>query len=76
MSRFYANIQGNRGQATRQGTKNSGIRGHVRGWNVGISVVGQVNENGDDIFTVFLTSGSNGSKPEKLIGGFMEKDLK
>lgn len=38
MSHFYGSMQGNRGAATRQGSKNSGIEAHVRGWNVGVSV--------------------------------------
>ncbi len=38
MSRFYADIQGNRGRATRCGSKGSGISGHIRGWNTGCRV--------------------------------------
>ena len=34
MAQFYASIQGNRGEATRMGTKASGIEGHIRGWNI------------------------------------------
>lgn len=30
MSRFYGSIQGNRGEATRQGSKDSGIEGIKR----------------------------------------------
>jgi len=36
VSRFYGSIQGERGEATRQG--HHGIRGHLRGWNVGVAV--------------------------------------
>ena len=39
MSRFYANIQGNRGEATRQGTTNSGLYGHISGWDVTATLV-------------------------------------
>ena len=75
MAHFYSEIQGNRGEATRTGTPNSGIRGHIRGWDVGVSVSGYVNENGEDVFEVRLTSGSNGRYSSKLIGSFTAKDL-
>ena len=35
MSHFYASIEGNRSEATRCGTKSSGMQGHVRGWTIG-----------------------------------------
>jgi len=38
MSRFYADIQGQRGAASRMGSPESGIQGHIRGWHIGISV--------------------------------------
>lgn len=74
MSRFYAEIQGNRGQATRGGSGKSGISGHIRGWNVGIRVWGHINSKGQDEFVVYLTSGSNGSRAERMIGCYTEKD--
>lgn len=76
MSHFYASIQGNRGEATRQGHRGSGITGHVRGWNTGIRVTGYVviSEDGQehDEFQVVLTGGSNGRTSEKYIGTFTE----
>ena len=75
MSRFYASIQGSRGEATRQGTPKSGIQGHIRGWDMGVSVMGSVDENGKDSFNVYLTEGSNG-KGEMFIGTYTEEDLK
>lgn len=59
MSRFYASIQGNRGPATRQGTRPSGIEGHIRGRNIGVRVWGYVNDDGKDVFVIHKTSGSN-----------------
>lgn len=74
MSRFYADIEGGRGQATRQGHKF--IRGHIRGWNVGIEVIGKPNEEtNEDTFTVYLTSGSGGGRLAYLLGKFTEKEL-
>lgn len=77
MSRFYASIKGNRGrQATRQGTSNSGISGHIKGRDIGVKVVGQVNERGEDEFEVLLTSGTNTSLHKKRIGIFIERNLR
>lgn len=75
MSRFYANIQGSRGEATRQGTAESGIRGHIRGWRIGARVLCHVGPDGEDHVTVFLTGGSSGPFPERLLGKFTENDL-
>jgi len=60
MARFYAEIQGNRGTASRMGTANSGIQSHIRGWDIGVKVIGGVDENGNDVFHVYKTGGSNG----------------
>jgi len=61
MSRFYANIEGqSKTQATRQGSKKSGIRGHIRGWNLGIEVSGYPTIEGSDLdsFNIYITGGS------------------
>ena len=72
MAHFYASIEGNRGSATRMGTKTSGISGHVRGWNMGIRVCGYVNSDGQDAFKVYLTGGSNGHQSDVVVGDFAE----
>lgn len=59
MSQFYASIKGGRGgEATRIGTKNSGLEGHIRGWDSGVRVVA-AHEDGKDVFYVYRTKGSN-----------------
>ena len=68
MAQFYAEIQGNRGPATRMGTKTSGIRGHIRGWDVGVEVYGGVSFNGDDILEIYVTYGSNQNGLSKYLG--------
>lgn len=74
MSRFYASISGQaKTEATRRGSEKSNICGHIRGWDIGIQVLGYVFE-GKDTFTVELTGGSNGCV-KKLIGTFTEDDL-
>ena len=67
MARFYAEIQGNRGLASRMGTPNSGIWGHIRGWDSGVKVICSVDEEGADVVSVYATGGSNGSCRERLI---------
>lgn len=68
MAQFYASIQGNRGEATRMGSKDSGITGHIRGWNTGVKVFGHVTTGGEDEFHVYKTGGSNGRTSDVLIG--------
>ena len=75
MAHFYADIQGNHGEATRMGTPTSGISGHIRGWNVGVRVYGHINSEGKDCFDITLTSGSSGHGRPKCLGTFTKKDL-
>ena len=58
MAHFYADIQGNRGEATRMGTPQSGIYGHIRGWHSGAKVSCYVDDDGKDVVEVFATNGS------------------
>jgi len=54
-------MQGSRGETTRCGTKNSGITGHLRGWNLGAMVnVWYDEKSGEDRVEVFITNGSYG----------------
>lgn len=74
MAQFYASIQGNRGEATRMGTKSSGIEAHIRGWNVGAKVyITHNEETGKDEVTVYQTCGSNGgSHRDAIIAEFTD----
>ena len=67
MSRFYADITGGRGTATRQGHAASGIRGHVRGWRSGVKVRGYAEGEADE-FAIYATSGSSGAGSDRLLG--------
>ena len=62
MSHFYGTLQGSRGQATRCGTKNSGITTYAAGWQGAIRVYVYQDEQGRDKFTVNLV-------PWKYSGG-------
>lgn len=70
MAQFYAEIKGNRGKATRMGTKESGITGHIRGWHVGVKVVCE-QVKGKDIIRVYRTNGSS-DPSSKLVAIFHE----
>jgi len=58
MAQFYAEIQGDRGAATRKGNKKSGLFAHVRGWNIGVRVECR-HEDGKDVIEIHRTGGSN-----------------
>ena len=59
MARFYGDVQGNRGEATRMGTPSSGISAHIRGWSIGIKVSCYVDEDGRDFCEAYPTGGSS-----------------
>lgn len=73
MARFIATVQGQAGSASRLGSERSGIEAHPRGWNVGVEVIGYV-EDGRDVFHVYATGGSNAASSRKLIGTVTESD--
>ena len=57
MSHFYGYIHGNRGEATRCGTKDSGYTAWAQGWEGRISISLWYNETDDvDMFRVCLNS--------------------
>lgn len=58
MAQFYGSMQGNRGETTHMGTKDSGMEAHIRGWDIGVYV--QIHHiDGKDVIKVFKTGGSN-----------------
>lgn len=60
MAHFRAVIQGQRGPASRLGSKHSGLKAIVNGWTVGCSV--EATHEGDkDVFRIYKTNGSNGT---------------
>jgi len=68
MAHFYVSSSGGAGEATRTGTKSSGIRAHVRGRGAGVKVYGHVTVAGEDEFHVYSTGGSSGGGRERMIG--------
>jgi hypothetical protein len=59
MAHFYGSLKGDsRGEATRCGTKSSGICTHIRGWDVGVQVNLEENAVGTEAI-IAITGGSN-----------------
>lgn len=71
MAHFRAVIQGNRGDASRLGSKQSGMVATCNGWDAGVHVVAS-HENGADTFRVYATSGSNRRSLSRLVGTVRE----
>lgn len=66
MAQFRATIKGQRGEASRLGSKQSGIVAEVNGWNKGIKIYAS-HRDGKDVFEVYLTGGSNDACLKKTI---------
>lgn len=64
MARFYGEVEGTRGRASRLGS--SGMRSHTRGWNVGVEVVCRVCD-GADVIEVYETGGSHAPNAKRLL---------
>lgn len=77
MARFYGSIKGNRGGAvTRLGTTRSGLHAKLNGWEFGIRVALVPDpETGKDMAEVWVTTGSNGRGPERLVGCYYQDAL-
>jgi hypothetical protein len=68
MAHFISFIRGNRGEASRLGSKDSGIKASAQGWDCGISVNGRCDRNDHNRFAAFATTGSNGGGSSTWLG--------
>jgi hypothetical protein len=67
MAHYYSTIKGHRGQASRCGSKTSGITTTANSYSVGATVDINYSEKlQTDIVTIYHTQGSD-SRPERLI---------
>ena len=66
MSKMYASIttDASKTEATKRAHKFANA--HVRGWNLGIEINAFTTDEGKQVFEVYQTSGSNGSRGMKL----------
>ena len=72
MSRFYAEIKGKAGKVSRLGHKESGMWGHIRGWNSGVEIECRVDSEDIDYIEIYATNGSNGYGSRWLIATVYE----
>jgi len=74
MARYYAEIRGNRGLASRIGTPSSGIWGHIRGWRIGVEVRCHPDKDNPkyDVCEVYKTGGSHMDWKKKHIATIRE----
>jgi len=74
MAHFYGSMNGSRGEATRCGTKSSGISAHVRSWTHGVrsNLFESRQGSGEDKVCIEITSGSNNDGRTSHI--FIEQD--
>ncbi len=74
MAHFIGYLQGNRGGASRLGTKASSMDVSGRGWQLGADVYVYYDEQAkEDRVTVTLTGGSNRSCRSRELGTFRRK---
>jgi len=73
MSHFYGELQGSRGSISRGGDRSSGIRAHIRGWNIGCRVKCYVNGDGIDEIAIYKTRGSHNEASEELVAVIQEE---
>ena len=75
MAHFIGYTKGNRGEASRLGTKESGLSSEARGWNVGGSVQTYYDKERDcDIVVFYVNSGSNCDNSPRCIGSYIYKN--
>ncbi len=73
MAHFYGEMQGNRGETSRAGSKASGIDAHLRGWSVGARVyVFHDEKTGKDTVRVYKTNGSGSFGNVELVAEYTE----
>lgn len=72
MSHFYGSILGQaKTEATRRGSKASGLTAHIRTWTEGVKLHAYVDTiDGEelDVVHVYSTSGSNGGESDTFLG--------
>lgn len=74
MAQFRATIQGTRGEASRLGSKQSGLTVTANGWNAGVRVVAG-HRNGVDTFDIYATGGSGYNSGHGLIATMVGNEL-
>ena len=71
MATFYGSIKGSRGEATRCGTKNSGIKASVQSWNG--SVISELSYDEDKLMVRVSTSTGSSSLGTQIFYGTFDE---
>lgn len=74
MSHFYGKLQGNKGEATRCGTRNSGLLAAANGRDIG-GVVRAIEHDNQDVMWFTLTGGSKGGSRQWSVAEITQADL-
>jgi hypothetical protein len=68
MTHFRATIKGQRGEASRLGSKSQGMVVTVRGWRAGLTITARYDEaTGEDVFEIALDGGSGSAKRAPIV---------
>lgn len=74
MAHFYGTLRGSRGtEVSKTGTKKTGIKGRIAGWDVGVEVVCE-HKDGEDICKIYKLKGSKDPSGD-FLGKISEDDL-
>jgi len=73
MAKLYGSIQGCRGEATRTGSKNSGMRASIQSWNGSLVSYMDLDENDKPIITLKVSKGSARYGEETIFRGSLEE---
>jgi len=65
MARFKGTLKGTRGEVSRLGHKS--LVATVNGWNIGVQVSIEINDQGEDEILIYKTGGSNGYRSTELL---------
>lgn len=73
MSKLYGSLQGCRGEATRCGSKNSGMRASVQSWNGSLISYMDLDDNDKPVITLKTSDGSSCIGYETIFSGSLEE---
>lgn len=73
MASLYGSLQGCRGEATRCGSKSSGVRASVQSWQGSLISYMDLDDNENPIITLKTSEGSSGYGNETIFIGSLEE---
>ena len=73
MSALYGTLQGCRGEATRCGSKSSGLRVSAQSYNGSLITYMDINDNGETVVKLKISDDSSSYGDEKIFEGTLEE---